>query len=100
MWALEPTGNRWARRARERHWLVLLVQPRRAPPGRWLQLAFGSTKAWTQAPWAGGEVVLWTVFPVGMWPIRPSPGTKPMGPNESPLEGAADSATPLESCTW
>jgi len=37
--------------------------------------AFGSSLAWTQAPWAGGEVVLWTVFPVGMWPIRPSPGT-------------------------
>ena len=66
------------------------------PKGRgYDSVFFESSLAWTQANLARRRVgLIETVFPVGMWPIRPSPGTKPVGP---PMK-AADSATVGKLC--
>ena len=96
MWALEPTENRWARRARERRWLVLLVQPRRAPPGRGYNSRLGPLKRGPRPHGPGRH------GPVDRIPRRDvaspaEPRHEAMGPNApwsyGPYPGAADSAT-------
>ena len=101
MWALEPTEDSWARRARERRWLVLLVQPRRAPPGRGYNSRLGPLK---RGPRPHGPEVRWSSGPYSPRDVASpaEPRHEAMGPNTplgpmDPKPGAADSATPLVS---